>query len=575
MNFSEELQKYMRILNATGKEISNKSGIPAPIISGYKNGSKLPKYNSDTLEKLIDSLYEIAKSKKIKINKKDIKDDLERYLVKDSIDFEVFRNNLNTLIDTLNINVSELSKFIGFDSSYVSKIRSGYRKPLNINDFAEAICKFTLNNYLGTQKELIDSLINKFDEKKDYFDELYFWLTNNQVKEKNTYEIDSFFKKLDDFDLNNYIKAIKFDKLIVPTIPKVLFKSKTYHGMEGYKNAQLEVLKQIAFTKGNKEMFWYSNMPMVEISKDIRFTKKYMMYLAIILKKGIKLNMIHDLDRPFNELMLGLEGWIPLYMTGQIKSYYFKNNSNLIYSHIECTSNTSILHGETITGNIDKAKLLVSNKKEDVKYYSDNSKLLLKKASPLMNIYNESDKDAFKNMTQEASRLKGNRRNILLTPPIYTISNSLLNNILDNNKVSKSDKKEIINYVDKLKEKVKNILENNNMFDEITILTKEDFESSKVILDLSEIFYKNEIVYTYESYINHISDLKGFEKQNKNYKYKINNSNIFKNINVHIIPSKEVIISKINSPTTHFVIYHPKLIHAIENFKVPIKEIDK
>lgn len=48
------------------------------------------------------------------------------------------------------------------------------------------------------------------------------------------------------------------------------------------------------------------------------------------LKKGLYLNIIHNLDRPFNEMMLGLESWIPIYMTGQVSPFYFKNNNNNI-----------------------------------------------------------------------------------------------------------------------------------------------------------------------------------------------------------------------------------------------------
>jgi hypothetical protein len=38
----------------------------------------------------------------------------------------------------------------------------------------------------------------------------------------------------------------------------------------------------------------------------------------MLMKKGIRLEVIHDLDRPFEEMMYGLESWIPLYMTGQV-----------------------------------------------------------------------------------------------------------------------------------------------------------------------------------------------------------------------------------------------------------------
>ena len=353
MNFSEVLNDYMKTLNITGKELSLKSGIPAPTISGYKNGNKEPKYNSDTLEKLINVVYEISKEKKIKIKEDEIKDNLEKYLIKNNIDFDIFRTNLNILIETLNINVSDLSKYIGFDSSYISKIRSGLRKPFNISDFAEGITKYVINNYYD-DKTTIDNLISSTSlDELSLKNNLYTWLTNNKLISKSDYKIDNFFKKLDDFDLNNYIKAIKFDKLIVPTLPKILFKTKKYYGIDGYRDSQLEVLKQITFSKNPGDIFWYSDMPMEKISKDLKFTKRYMMYIAFVLKKGFTLNIIHDVNRPFNELMLGLEGWIPLYMTGQIKPYYFKSAPMSIYEHIECVGDASILHGEGVKGHIE------------------------------------------------------------------------------------------------------------------------------------------------------------------------------------------------------------------------------
>ena len=55
--------------------------------------------------------------------------------------------------------------------------------------------------------------------------------------------------------------------------------------------------------------------------------------IAMCLKKGLHLNIIHNLDRPFNEMMLGLESWIPIYMTGQVSPFYYKNNNTNIYHH--------------------------------------------------------------------------------------------------------------------------------------------------------------------------------------------------------------------------------------------------
>ena len=51
---------------------------------------------------------------------------------------------------------------------------------------------------------------------------------------------------------------------------------------------------------------------MEKAGEDMNFTKKFMFGLAMCLKKGYHLNMIHNLNRPFKEIMMGINGWIPL-----------------------------------------------------------------------------------------------------------------------------------------------------------------------------------------------------------------------------------------------------------------------
>ena len=577
MNFSDKLNEYIVLIGCTNKQLSDITGIAPPVISGYRKGNRIPKYDSNQFKKLVSGIVTLSKEKKIDtITKDNVKNDLGNFLKKENINFDLFNTNFNILIETFKINLSDLAKYLGFDSSYVSKIKNGIRKPLIISDFANGVCKFIINNYLDTNNELIKDLI-KCDDKdfKDsdiITDKLYYWFTHNVNKNNNDYNVDNFIKKLDNFDLNDYIKSIKFDKLFTPTFPRLKTKSQIYYGLDGYKDAQLEVLKQSAFFKSKDNIFWYSNMPMIEASKDLKFTKKYMLYLAFILKKGIRLNIIHDLDRPFKELMLGLEGWIPLYMTGQISPYYFKNNSNYLYSIIECVSGNAILHGECVTGNLDKCKLLVSTKKDDINYYRETSNLLLKKASPLMNIYTSEKKKEFLKISNAYLNIKNKRKNILLNLPCYTISDELLNKILDHNNVSKNDRNNIYELIKNEKNNLSNILSNTTIVDEIKILSEDEFNTNPCFLDLSKYYYDNKIIYNYDEYLEHIELIKKFKKDYKNYNYKINNKNVFNNINIFVIDNKQVIISKVNNPITNFVIYHPMLINAIQNFVAPINE---
>ena len=77
-----------------------------------------------------------------------------------------------------------------------------------------------------------------------------------------------------------------------------------------------------------------SDMPMINTSGDKDFNKKRMFVIAMSLKKGLHINIIHNVDRPFEELIQGLETWIPIYMTGQVSPYHLPHTSTNIYHHL-------------------------------------------------------------------------------------------------------------------------------------------------------------------------------------------------------------------------------------------------
>ena len=56
------------------------------------------------------------------------------------------------------------------------------------------------------------------------------------------------------------------------------------------------------------------------------------------------------------------------------------------------------------------------------------------------------------------------------------------------------------------------------------------------------------------------------------YKLTTNNYQTFRNIQILFCGKEWVMISKISSPSIHFVIHHPKLRDAIENFIPPVVE---
>ena len=149
------------------------------------------------------------------------------------------------------------------------------------------------------------------------------------------------------------------------------------------KSGELDFLKATALGKPNKPVFLCSDMPMDDMARDQEFMKKYMFGLAVLLKKGLHLKVGHNLDRPFHELMLGLEGWIPLYMTGQITPCYLKGVQNNVYCHFLNVSGSAALSGECIAGAHEPGRYEMVKGGEALRYFHDRAAAIWKKALPL------------------------------------------------------------------------------------------------------------------------------------------------------------------------------------------------
>lgn len=576
MNFNEELNNYLKILNCNSKDLAIASGLSPATISRYRNTQRVPTQNSSHIENLAIGIEKIAKEKNISNITKDIVlGNLKSTLSMGNLNFEQLRNNFNFLIDTLEINVSEMAKALSFDPSYFSRIRTGKRTPANPETFVNSVCNFIAHKYNSTEAKnsiaiLLQCSLNDILDESSYYEKLRIALSQSSIK--NDDEIDDFLQKLDDFNLNKYIKTIHFDELKVPNIPFYKHSCKTYYGTEKMKQAELDFFKSTVLSKSNEDVFMCSDMPMEDMAKDVEFDKKWMCLLAMTIKKGLNINIIHNLDRPFNELMLGLESWIPIYMTGQVSPYYLTNSQSNVCCQLNYVSGKYALNGECVKGFHNDGKYYLTGNAAEVSYYKNKAKLILGKANSLMDIYTNNNESLFKTFIFNYSKLDGHRKRFLASLPISTISEEFLLKILKRNKLSEKEISDITKNIEARKIIMNTILKNNTIFDKIPELSKTDFDNSKINLFLATTFCNKQIHYTYEEYLEHLDLTKKFANTTKNYSFEINPNNTFRNIQITILKDNCVIISKNTEPSIHFVIKHPKLRNAIENFIAPVVE---
>lgn len=575
MKFNEVLNGYLKELNCSSKKLSTEAGLSQSVISRYRSGERTPVKESEQMNKLTTALFNIAQEngqKKCTLDK--IKNDFNATLPNNNFDFATFSSNLNTLIISLNINTHEMSKYIVFDASHISRIRYGKARPSNPMEFSNKICSYIFSRYknpedISNLQTIIGCKKSDLSNSK-FYNTLFAWLTSEATPIKS--QASDFLYNLDSFNLDDYIKVIKFNELKVPSIPFYKVKTKHYYGLEEMKEGELNFFKATVLSKSKEDIFMCSDMPMEDMAVDTVFAKKWMFAIAMCLKKGHHLNIIHNLDRPLKEMMLGLESWIPIYMTGQISPYYLKDNKNNIYNHLNYVSGTVALTGECIKGYHNKGMYYLTTNKNEIKYYKEKSDLLLKKAKPLMEIYRENNSKEYELFLRKDENILCDRTRYLSSLPLFTISDDLLIKILKRNKLTTSDIDKIIKYKNSEVKYMNNITKNSKVNDYTYIIKENEFEKDTPSLLLNNLFYNKKINYTYKEYMEHLKLTKSYAKNKKNYDINYVKEKTFKNITISSLKNNYVIISKSSNPTIHFVIKHPKLVESIENFNPLVKD---
>lgn len=577
MKFNEYLDKYMKELNCSVKELSDVSTLSPSVISRYRSGEREPSVDSEQLEKLVLGLQALAKEQNnSNLLSEDIYSVFKNALNQKSLQLQSFTKNFALIIETLQISIKDLAQATNFDTSYLYRIRSGERHPNDLHAFIDIFSKFILTNYKDEQsKQLLAKLMSceasQLVDDDEYITSLQNWLYN-PVEEDYSEHMQNFLQKLDEFDLNEFIRSIHFDEMKVPSVPFYHAPNKNYYGIEQMQKGELDFFKATVLSKSQEPIFMCSDMPMLDMAENMDFNKKWMFGIAACLKRGLHLNIIHNIDRPFDEMMLGLEAWIPIYMTGQISPYHLPNVSTDIYHHLNYVSGVAALTGECIHDFHKDGKYYLTSHKEEIAYYQKKAQNLLSKAKPLMEIYRDDTKKDFYKFEEALTKEPRARHNVLSSLPLYTLPDSLLEQLLAKIPLTDNKKREIKEYITRQKKLMQQVLIHTKVLDEVPEISKEDFSKYPTHLSLSGIFLEEEIPYTYEEYLIHYEASKTYMQDNENYEIKTSNQLAFRNIQIQIISGKHVIISKEKAPVIHFVIHHPKMVSALEAFMPPITE---
>ena len=579
MPFYRILNEIMEELHCSARNLAAKSGLSAAAVSRYRRGERVPAPDTDAFAALSRALCAIAREQ----GKADFAAQIESKLksaddMPVSVDFTAFRLQFSALLSAFSISLSELSRALNFDASYLSRIKNGQRQPSDLPALCRKLSQYFAKRLsapedrarLAAWLECEESeLISEEQAAQKLFDAL------SHAPAPVEGPIGNFLSKLNDFDLNEYIRAIRFDELKVPNVPAVatmLPVNRTARNLRQMMDVELDFLKMTVLSRSNEDVIMYSDMPMEEMARDPEFPKKWMFGMAMMLKRVLHLHQIHCLGRGFDEMMLGLESFIPMYMTGQISPYYLKNQSTAPFHHFLKVSGTAALSGEAIVGHHAQGRYFLTNNREEVAYYRARAEALLSCASPLMEIFREDSAETFRKFLQTDAAVPGARRRVLSSPPLFTADESLLREIFRDNGISDADCERAIAFAAQQRRRVESILEHSKITDEIPALDEESFAEYPMALELPQLFLERDVFCSFEQYSRHLALTRAFAAAHETYHLQPLARPVFCNLQITMREGAWALVSKSKAPSIHFLIRHPKMCEAIENMVPPIVE---
>lgn len=579
MTFSETLNQWIRTLDCSGRDLASASGLSPSVISRYRKGDRQPAPNSESFGKLVAGLTHLSGQQgKSEWTPEIIRESFRLDPPTSSIKLDILVNKFNALIPLLDINTTDLAHAINFDPSYISKIRSQKRTPGNPAVFADAVAHFIVQTYKGKGLEeamaglvIGDDSLPADDAKLERV--LVAWLLSpDPIADDINQDMLIFLEKLQAFDINEYIRAIHYDEIQMPPELPDFPQTRLYHGIPAMRQGELDFLMATATASSMEAVRMCCDMPMYDMAEDMGFNKKWVGGIALMLKRGLHLDVIHNMSRSFKEMILGIESWIPLYMTGQIAPFYFKSAQTQVYGHLNYVSGSVALTGECVNGHHDDGRYYLTREPEDLAYFKRKVDHMLEQAFPLMEIHRKSSQNLFRAFLGNDAKTPGRRRNFLPAPPLFTLSTDLLMDMLDGQPLSDKDRTAIFDIAAEQRRCVEMILEKNTVEDIVNHPAHVDFSVSPVYLSLADTFCELEIPYTPEQFRRHLEETRAFAASHPHYHFRVDERRAFYNLPIRCHENKWAIISKNRAPAIHLIVRQPNLRNALYNLVMPVVE---
>ena len=557
MKFCRLLDSYMTAFDCSPTELVSLSGVSAATVSRYRAGTRTPSSGSAQFSGIVSGLSKAAARAGLAVPEEEICRELTASLREENpFDFAVFRINLNTLLGRMHLNARQAAAAVGMDDTAFSRVRSGQRRPSDLNGFCRRVARYICAaGQDSLSRDILSDILScsaaELEREPEAVALIAGWLMNGAKTQRQ--HARDFLLELDRFDLDHYIAH--FDRPSAGSAPD---------GARNAGAAEEAFLRAVPEAAPEGTAYICTDIVFGGEGRGAGCFPELDCITAMLIRRGYRVRLVFNTDQPVDALLARLEALMPVFMSGRVEAYFLKGRRDDVYRCRLISLPDAAICVEAINGYEASACAYASRDPAEAAAFRARAEQIFGYAEPLIEIFDRDDNRRAAAVREDRQR-SGKRFSFLSTPPIYTIDDSLMGDILRRNGIGTDDARRIRQYVSAERTRILSILRHTEIVDCVPDVSAPAFAERPVFFSLSGLFYEREILYTFEEYQAHMSLTRAFELRNRRYHVVANENAMFRNVQIFINEGYWIMLSKNRTPAIHLFIRHPKLRQAFEN----------
>ena len=591
MEFCDKLNQIFHILSTTNATLSKMSDVHPSLISRFRSGERIPGKDSAQFIKLCKGISLIIEEKQLHEQIKKICNFSDSISVTDAIrqyfyDSEAtwvdpypynpykknksFSEKLDSIMNMLDLSNIKLAKHLNVDSSLISRYRSGQRTPQKGSEILNNLCTYITHKVVsgGFEDQTANLIGISVDIIKkadcDFLDHLSRWLMDN-TDDQSSVAMDNF---LETIGTITFKKGFKMQDVNIQELMDTLQDSHSiYTGMEGFRRAIVRFLVTVSMSMRPNTLKLYSDQKMNWLTGDPDFMRKWMTLMATVLLNKNSIQIIHNINRDLNEMLIGIEKWMPLYMTGAVEAFYCTKSEESNFAHtLFIAPGLSSIHANIVSGSEEHGRYHYMDHQDDLEYVEEQYNALLHMTKPLIKVYNDKNTASYNYNMEELAHKPGRTERILLSLNIAAMSDHLLEKILNRNELEPKKMRDLLSSHKQYKKWFIQNLKNGGITDYVPITAFESTQNGNFKLVMPYFITDQLIYYTKQEQDEHIKEICSCLKEYSNYHMVLLRDLPNKNIQISIKGDDSVTVYKIANPSAAFWFGHPSMYRAFSEY---------